>query len=336
MFSRRVHRSRIVLCSTIFFFVMVLSVLKNGDDAQTQKCDTKLLDLGNFEYLIENDICSSKDVFMIVLIHSSPTHTILRNALRIAIKLASLDLKLEISVAFLLARVQNKDTVEAIAKENSKYKDIIQGNFVDAYRNLTYKHAMGLKWASEKCGEAKFVMKMDDDIFIDFYKLSQLIQMTFSNMTSQDIICNVFDELTPDRNSSNKWFVTHDEYEADLYPTYCSGWVEIMSPQLAYGLSTAAEDFKPFWIDDIFMTGMVASMLNITFHDLDWRVTSDRSVAVDWMMKIPFKNFDFNFMVAPIGRSGTLLEDLHAKARDCYFLGCPSIPFEKWEELRTR
>ena len=39
--------------------------------------------------------------------------------------------------------------------------------FQDTYRNLTLKTVMGLKWSAIFCPQAKFVMKTDDDIFVN-------------------------------------------------------------------------------------------------------------------------------------------------------------------------
>ena len=39
--------------------------------------------------------------------------------------------------------------------------------FQDIYYNLTLKTVMGLKWCSIYCNQAKYVMKTDDDIFVN-------------------------------------------------------------------------------------------------------------------------------------------------------------------------
>ena len=42
---------------------------------------------------------------------------------------------------------------EEIERENSEHHDIIQGDFVDTYRNLSYKNIMGKLWVSEFCAQ---------------------------------------------------------------------------------------------------------------------------------------------------------------------------------------
>lgn len=46
----------------------------------------------------------------------------------------------------MLGAVNNESLQNAINEESERYHDLVQGNFVDSYRNLTYKHVMGLKW----------------------------------------------------------------------------------------------------------------------------------------------------------------------------------------------
>ena len=61
--------------------------------------------------------------------------------------------KLETKLAFLLGSTQNKELQEEIERENSDYHDIVQGDFVDTYHNLSYKSIMGKLWVSEFCAQ---------------------------------------------------------------------------------------------------------------------------------------------------------------------------------------
>ena len=59
---------------------------------------------------------------------------------------------------------------ENIAKENEEHHDIVQGDFLDTYRNLSYKNIMGKLWVSQFCEQAEFVVKTDDDQYVDLYE----------------------------------------------------------------------------------------------------------------------------------------------------------------------
>ena len=60
---------------------------------------------------------------------------------------------------------------DSIRNESLVHGDIVQGNFLDSYKNLTYKTVMGHMWVSRFCRQAQFVMKTDDDIYLDLYGL---------------------------------------------------------------------------------------------------------------------------------------------------------------------
>lgn len=60
---------------------------------------------------------------------------------------------------------------DLIEEENSLHHDMIQGSFVDSYHNMTYKFVMGLKWVNHFCPTAQFILKTDDDIFVDIVQL---------------------------------------------------------------------------------------------------------------------------------------------------------------------
>ena len=62
---------------------------------------------------------------------------------------------------------------KSIEDENQKFGDLIQGDFVDTYHNLSYKAIMGNLWVAEFCEQAEFVVKADDDMFIDLYEVSR-------------------------------------------------------------------------------------------------------------------------------------------------------------------
>ena len=53
----------------------------------------------------------------------------------------------------ILGSTEDAKLQEDIEQENSDYHDIIQGDFFDSYRNLSYKNIMGKLWVSEFCSQ---------------------------------------------------------------------------------------------------------------------------------------------------------------------------------------
>lgn len=53
-------------------------------------------------------------------------------------------MKLNLRTVFLFGESERYD--EAIAEEARHHGDVVQASFVDAYRNMTYKHLLGYRY----------------------------------------------------------------------------------------------------------------------------------------------------------------------------------------------
>ena len=71
----------------------------------------------------------------------------------------------------MLGRPEDGQKQEKLREENKKHGDIVQGDFLDTYHHLSYKAIMGNLWVSQFCDQAEFVVKTDDDMFIDLYEV---------------------------------------------------------------------------------------------------------------------------------------------------------------------
>lgn len=91
----------------------------------------------------------------------------------------------------------------AITEENRQYNDIIQEKFHDTYNNLTLKSVMMLKWVTSNCAQAKYLMKTDDDMFVNIPALLKTLQprSPATGILLGSLICNAKPILDP----NNKW-----------------------------------------------------------------------------------------------------------------------------------
>ncbi|KAE8743125.1 hypothetical protein FOCC_FOCC011289 [Frankliniella occidentalis] len=231
----------------------------------------QLLDLPHFSYLLNADPCEDEDVEGVLIVTSHAGHVELRSAHRRAYPRVDL-LGLGLRRVFLLARQpQHQDDADrdarALRDEGRRFKDIVQGDFVEAYRNLTYKHTMGLLWATRYCPQARLVIKMDDDIVVDLYQFVDVVKKHQQQRRHQEawMFGYVLRGLQPSREPANKWFVTRAEYAGDAYPDFVSGWLYAAPAAVARALAAAAARWTAragyFWIDDLLLTGMVRETL---------------------------------------------------------------------------
>ena len=61
---------------------------------------------------------------------------------------------------FLVGLPANDNMQMRLRNESATYGDIVQQNFVDSYRNLTFKTLMGLEYVTKHCDQAKYILKV--------------------------------------------------------------------------------------------------------------------------------------------------------------------------------
>ncbi|XP_020280510.1 beta-1,3-galactosyltransferase 5 [Pseudomyrmex gracilis] len=162
----------------------------------------------------------------------------------------------------------------ALADESRRFGDVLQGDFQDTYRNLTLKHLMGLRWATENCKYVRYIMKMDDDIVVNLYEIVEKIR---SGITEKNSLTGyILKNMIPVREPANKWYVSKTEYAGNVYPDFVSGWLYITDPSVASRLINRADSSPEyFWIDDVFVTGILRQALNIKIQNISELYTTD-------------------------------------------------------------
>ncbi|CAK9297393.1 unnamed protein product [Gordionus sp. m RMFG-2023] len=93
----------------------------------------------------------------------------------------------------------------------------------------------------------------DNNIEKEITPLAELMEF------QKNLYCYVWEGLSTNRVYGHKNFVDKEEYKAEYYPKFCSGWGYLMSPQLAgifYNWSLESST-KPFPNEDVFWTGII-------------------------------------------------------------------------------
>ncbi|NXD32714.1 B3GT4 galactosyltransferase, partial [Spelaeornis formosus] len=65
------------------------------------------------------------------------------------------------------------DTQGRLLAEWRQHGDILQGDFADTYGNLTRKTLLLLRWARACCAGSPFLLKADDDVFVNVPAVTQ-------------------------------------------------------------------------------------------------------------------------------------------------------------------
>lgn len=225
MFTRRLH-SLTKVTAVVGVFLLIVIVFKNlsstdlpevfPSELKVQFIESEgskvnqndLFNLKSFRHRITpSRECKSfqNEKLAVILVMSYVGHDDLRAAHRQALSEESLN-ALGIARYFLLADIPPTERFvhqSQIDDESARFGDVLQGEFLDAYRNLTYKHMMGLKWVAEKCDMFQFVIKVDDDIVFDVFKLREYLE---KGVHSGKFIAGfVLDNQVVVRNEQSKW-----------------------------------------------------------------------------------------------------------------------------------
>ena len=204
--------------------------------------------------LITNRTCVQY-YFLLILVSSAPANFDTRNTLR---KTWARDNELmwpRWMTFFLVGQTRLQTESMALIKEQEDFGDLVRGNYFEDYYNQTHKIQMGFEWANKYC-EYSFLMKTDDDVFVDTVKIiSYLNELTTPN--KEFYVGNLNSGMEPIRDNTSRWYVTEDEYFEQYYPDYCSGFAFILSYDVV-ALFVEVFDHVPFFkIDDVYV-GMLA------------------------------------------------------------------------------
>ena len=179
-------------------------------------------------------------------------------------------------VVFLLGTAQAQEVQDEIMQEADLFQDVVQANFLDTYRNLTYKGLAGLSWVSQDCSNVDMIINIDDDVFLNVFKAMTYLPGKFQR-NSRSILCfrNPAHTKPIERGESsvNKWPVDESLFPGlDKFPvTHCNGYFVAMSVQLVRPMLAAASVNPFFWIDDVYLYGLLPQTVgDVSFYNI-WR-----------------------------------------------------------------
>jgi len=203
-----------------------------------------------------------------------------------------------IRTVFLLGSGADVGVQEKIHEEASKYKDIVQGDFLDTYFNNTLKSMMGLRWAAEQCPTARFYFFVDDDYYVSTRnvlrflrnpvnypayledpvvsfdddgvnqnqaphrsrKLNQLVD--FDLPEDVELYAGFVFHSAPHRHKPGKFYVSLEEYPFHLWPPYVTAGAYVLSRAALIDFYYGSYFVKRFRFDDVYM-GILAKKLGI-------------------------------------------------------------------------
>ena len=186
----------------------------------------------------------------------------------------SLTEDLPITVVFLMGVPGNSSSPALqlradLKAESLKYGDILQEDFVDTYNNLTVKSMYMLKFANEflaKQLSTQWILKVDDDCYVDpnvLIKYTKIVRKSTNSLIGKVLgVGSPVARPSCDEHGTKytfKWAVPEYIYPNKTFPNALSGSGYLMHRDVSQCLYKKGLKTKFLNLEDVFITGLVAS-----------------------------------------------------------------------------
>ena len=135
-------------------------------------------------------------------------------------------------------------------------------------------------------------------------------------MKSNFLLCFLSNRNIPQRNISDKWYVTREEYNEEEYPPYCSGSAYVTKIKTMKRIVSRLDNLNYLFIDDLLVTGIAAK--GITDH-YDWSksfLESHTDSAAEILS--PNEPLYTPELLAAMNLNSTSILHLYKKSKTCY------------------
>jgi hypothetical protein len=269
-------------------------------DSFIQNITNKTVELKsqNFNYILNpKEACglrNGSDLLFVALIPISPEN--FKQRMFIRNSWSNSEYFSNIKAVFLTGLSGSNEINEKLHHEFELFSDIIQENFLDTYKNLTLKTLMGFKWVSQYCSNAKFILKVDDDVVVNtVYLVNYLSQELLKNdKMNNTLICHFYKKAHVFRNKDSKFYLSKEEFKPDFFQPYCDGPAYLLTTDLAASFYNESANVKLFQFEDVYV-GMLAANLNSTFINIE-RQYALNTLTTSFNASLAYEQFSFIYL----------------------------------------
>ncbi|XP_063729069.1 beta-1,3-galactosyltransferase 5-like [Symsagittifera roscoffensis] len=147
-----------------------------------------------------------------------------------------------------------------LSREMVDYRDMLLVDYIEDYTNISVKLVAGLHYAKHHCHDVDYIMVVHDDVMI---RRDWLIPYLWELPSHNFIGGDCADSRKPDRNPNSKFYVGKQEFEHEVYPSFCYGSAVIMTPDIRDKLLAQTAITPYFKRDDVYL-GMLMRDANIS------------------------------------------------------------------------
>ncbi|XP_065273438.1 acetylgalactosaminyl-O-glycosyl-glycoprotein beta-1,3-N-acetylglucosaminyltransferase-like [Emys orbicularis] len=140
-----------------------------------------------------------------------------------------------------------------LGRESEEFGDVVLWDFAESHPNLSLKERCFLRWVGAHCGQADFIFKGDDDVFVNPPALVAYLGQTpnaphiiYGNIQRHSVVMR-----------GGKYRVSSTLFPQDTYPDFPSGGGFIMPRASVPALAAASEHIPIFPLDDVYFGFLV-------------------------------------------------------------------------------
>ncbi|KAG8147715.1 hypothetical protein E2320_022623 [Naja naja] len=210
--------------------------------------------------------CALTTPWLLVLVPSAPGHAARRAAVRRSWGGARVAGGHSVHTVFTVGLPGDVAQQAALEREAAEHGDLLQARFADTYRNLTLKTLAMLGWATTRCPTARFLLKADDDMFLNLPALVRHLQQLAGPPAAY--LGYVYSHVAPIHNPHSRHYVPTLLYPEPAFPPYCSGSAYVLSAPAAAAVLGAARLLPLLPVEDVFV-GLCTHHAGIAPHHLN-------------------------------------------------------------------
>ena len=344
----------IVICIFYYYFWNYIPKELTDTWPRTQPRDVSTLIQPNhntFE-IVPKGVCdeNSDQPLLLIVVTSAIKNGKARQAIRDTLSKDAAQYNGQIKVIFLLGMISNSDHEQNqelegdVGIEAIQFGDVLQASFIDSYYRLTIKSLSMLKFFSNHCrSRVKYLMKVDDDIYINVKEVLKLISVnTELNLLTGDLIS----KAAP--MTSGKWYapphMLSPYIKGSTYPDYLSGTAYLMSHTTAEILYRTSMLTPAFHLEDVYITGILPEAYNqkLLGENREWLdaivVSQNEKDNTEMIQIIPKKDNRFqrakvdpdsclySKLISSHGFEPRELIHMHAVAKSCIKINGSKVP----------
>ncbi len=198
----------------------------------------------------------------------------------------------EVFVFFLVGTKSNEYQMKkgkgwSLEREIRNFGDILQVNIQESYLNNTLKVLSLYSWLQEKCPKTKFVLKVDDDIYMNYKVLLQEISVFASNPRYQYAQIGIKDRSPGvQHNKSAKQYLLQEIFPLQRFGfDYVYGFAALTPMKLMNDVLDVALCLRGIFVDDVYLNGFLPHILGapvIHWPSLNVQITQSRPFRISW------------------------------------------------------